>query len=349
VGIWSVAALSLMVLTLGFYTAWNIRAGGTDNEYDFLISNTMESGDFVEENALRPLLTEGDLREAAAVPLIQSIQASKNIKVQLLLDSVSEYLTGNGILYGDFDYLLEDAQPGEEEKPWVEQDRKRYQSLKNQFKIDADMVKTWMYAWSPEMVTLLKPYVLSGDIDIAALNEGREVLVMAPDKIYMQYSRDANGKINGGSYGSKLEKGVRYDKVVENDMFHPGDTLNLCRLYTEGEYNGREYDYASIRREDSTVRIGAVLTDELPELLSVHFGWGNMSGSLITTLAGLDAMGFKTSGYKNLSLKLTGIPDEQTESYVETVLSDIANRAVDMDFYSVYASRRESRQRTGRR
>ncbi len=341
-GVWAVAALSLIILTLGFSAVWNTLANGADDGYDFLIDTFGELDGFVEENALRPLLTESDLTEAAAVPLAQSIQAAKSVKVHLLLDSVSEYLTGQSLPRSDYAYLLDDAPPGEDQISWREIQRRQYQSLKKQFDIDAKMVKTWMYAWFPEMVALLKPYVLSGEIDIQALNEGREVLIIAPDQIYVQFNRDANGNIVGEGYGSKLEKDERYDKMLVNDMFHPGDTLTLCRLYTEGGYTGREdedgFDYAAIRREDSAVRIGAVLSDEMPRYVAAHIYAGR--GTLITTVAGLDALGFETSGYKSLSVKLTGTPDEQTESYMETVLSDIANRGEDLRFYSAFATAR---------
>ncbi len=340
-GVWAVTALSLMVLTVGFNAAWNMSAGGRDYGHDFLISNTAEFGRFVEENALRPLLTEGDLTEAAAVPLAQSLQAVKSVRVNLLLDSVSEYLTGQLFPPNEYDYLLNDAPPGEDRE---RQGPLGYWPIKSQLNIDKKMVNTSMYALFPEMAAQLKPYVLLGEIDIQALSEGREVLIVAPDKMFIQYSRDANGNIDGGSSGPNPEKGKRYDKVLVNDMFHPGDTLTLCRLYMEGRSiswgNESEFDYNAIRRADGTVRIGAVLSGEMPGALNSHLGWAD-TGSLITTVAGLDALGFETSGYKSLSVKLAGIPDEQTEAYAETVLSDIASRAEDMDFYSAFASRRE--------
>lgn len=345
-GIWAVTALSLVVLTMGFNAVWNIFAHVYEG-YDFTIDTYSYSVDaFVEENALRPLLTDGDLSEAAALPLVGNIQASKSVMVNLLLKSVSEYITVDDIpsYQHQYGYLIDEMQADEVWKPWWEDERKRYISLKERLNIDAEMVSEQMSALSSELAGLLKPCVLSGEIDIQALNEGREVLVIAPDKIYLQYSRDANGNINGGSSGSKLEKGERYDKVLVNDMFHAGDTLTLCRLYMEGERTGRVgeggYDFAAIRREDKTVRIGAVLSDEMPLDVTEHIHFSE-SGSLITTLAGLDAMGFKTSGYKSLSVKLTDTPDDQTESYLETVLSGIANRADNMRFYSSFASARE--------
>jgi ABC-type antimicrobial peptide transport system permease subunit len=347
VGVSAVVALSFIVLTMGFNAAWNILSSRPGNGYDFMISSTMGLGGFVEENALRPQLTQSDLTEAAALPLVGTIQASKSIMVNLLLKSVSEYLTGDADAAFEFRYLEDETQSGGDLEPWLELDRKRYQALKTRQNIDAEMVSEQMSALSPELIGLLKPYVLSGEIDIQALSDGREVLIIAPDKMYVQFDKDANGDISGGSSGSKPEKGKRYDKVLVNDMFHPGDTLTLCRLYMEGGDTGREdedgYDYAAIRREDKTVRIGAVLCDELPLDVASHIH-SSYRGALITTIAGLDAMGFETSGYKSLSVKLTDVPDEQTETYLETALSGIANRAESMDFYSSFTSTRDSLQ-----
>lgn len=345
VGISAIAALSLVVLVFGFNAAWNILSGVPGNGYDYLISSTIGSDGFVEENALRPLLTESDLQEATSLPLVKTIQASKSVMTNLLLKNVSEYLTGGVDAAFEFGYLTDETQSGGVWEHWWELDRKRYRALKERLDIDTEMVSEQLSALSPEIAGLLKPCVLSGEIDIQALNEGREVLIIAPDKMYVQYDRDSNGNISGGSSGSKPEKGKHYDKVLVNDMFHAGDTLALCRLYMEGGVTGtenqNEYDYAAIRREDRTVRIGAVLSDDIPSNVAEHIHSGER-GALITTVAGLDAMGFKTSGYKSLSVKLDGIPDEQTELYLETALSGIANRAEDMNYYSSFTSARET-------
>jgi cell division protein FtsX len=347
VGIWTVSALSLVVLAMGFNAAWNILSPVHD-EYDFQINASIyQAAGFVEENALEPLITDGDLQEAAALPLVGSIQASKAVMVNLLLKNVSEYLTGDDVPAFRYGYLKNDKQPGEGWEFWLEDDRKRYLTLKERLNIGSELVSEQISALSPGLIGQLKPYVLSGEIDIQALNDGREVLVIAPDKMYIHFDKDASGRVNGSSSGSKPEKGKRIDKVLANDMFRPGDTLALCRLYMEGERTGQEseseYDYAVIHRKDRTVRIGAVLSDQIPPDASEHIRSGER-GSLITTVAGLDAMGFETSGYKNLSVKLTDTPDEQTESYLETVMSDIANRADEMRFYSAFASAR-SRQK----
>ena len=227
--------------------------------------------------------------------------------------------------------------------PWQEMERKRYLALKSRLNIHADMVATGLSALSSEMAEMLRPYVLSGEIDMKALHEGREVLILAPDKIYVQYDKDDNGKIFGYYSTSTPHESEQYDEVLINDMFHAGDTLHLCRLYMEGGKTGREdengYDYDATRRLDRDVRIGAVLSDSLPWEISAHMRSGG-PGTLITTTAGLNALGFETSGYRSLAVTMTGMPDEQTAKYVETALLDISRRADDMDFYSPLESER---------
>ncbi len=352
IGVWVVTALGLVILTLGVdMAAWSRQAGGSD-AYDFLIGTSWQSGGFVEGNALRPLLTDGDLAAAAALPQVGHIGAAKSVMVNLLLEDVGEYLTGSSILpYSPFAYLLEDAQWKSEWKsewrsgwmPWQEMERKRYLALKSRLNINTDMVATGLSALSSEMAEMLRPYVLSGEIDMKALHEGREVLILAPDKIYVQYDKDDNGKIFGYYSTSTPHESEQYDEVLVNDMFHAGDTLHLCRLYMEGGKTGREdengYDYDATRRLDRDVRIGAVLSDSLPWEISAHMRSGG-PGTLITTTAGLDALGFETSGYRSLAVTMTGMPDEQTAKYVETALLDISRRADDMDFYSPLESER---------
>ena len=347
-GVSVVVALSLLILTLGFGLVWQVGRQ-VPRTYDFLMETYSEGNDWIDRNALRPLLTEGDLLEAAALPLAGSMQASKSVRVYLLMDSVSEYLTGRDRIFGPYKYLTDDTQSDGNRKTLREIERREYLALKKRQNIDAEMVKMEMEACFPAMIELFKPYVLSGEIDLAALNEGREVLIVAPDEIYIKYIKDSHGNIIGASSGTKLDEGERYDKVLVNDMFHAGDTLELCRLYTEGGYSGYIGEDAfgdpAVRRVDRSVRIGAVLSDDMPRALAVRVGslW-NEAGPLITTVAGLDALGFESSGYKNMAIRLTDTPDEQTQAYMETVLSDIANRVENMAFDSAFASERESRQ-----
>ncbi len=340
-GVWVVTALGLVILTLGVDMAvWSMRNSGP-RSYDFTIETYWQNG-FVEKNALRPLLTEGDLMEAAALPQVENVRASKAVQVNLLVKSVTEYLTGRDIPFYTFGYLMDDAQlPGERDQ-WQEAERKRYLELKNWLGIETEMAGAQLSAISPEMVEMLRPCVLSGEIDIDALNAGREVLIVAPEKIYMQYQKDDSGKIIGYNCASSVpQENEHYDKVLENDMFYAGNTLSLCRLYTEGGYtrqvdeNG--YDFDAIHRVDRTVRIGAVLSDSAPWEIGPSIISGD-AGALITTLAGLDALGFETSGYRSLTAKMMSNTDEQTIKYTETALSDISKRAGEMDFYSSYES-----------
>ncbi len=344
VGVSVVTALGLVILTLGVDMAvWSMRYSGP-RAYDFTISTYWEN-DFVEKNAFRPLLTDADLWDAAALPRVENMQASKAVHVNLLVDNISEYLTGRDVPCSTFAYLTDDVQLLGERHQWQEAARKRYLELKNWLGTDKELLETQLSAITPEMAEMMKPYVLTGEIDMDALNSGHEVLIEAPHKIYVQYEKDDGGIVTVSNYTSFPDKNEKYDKVLVNDMFHAGNTLSLCRLYMEGSSTMRMgengYDFDAIRRADRTVRIGAVLSDNMPWEITSHIPSGD-AGAVITTIAGLNALGLETGGYRTLTLTMMSNTDEKTLKYAETALSDISKRADEMDFYSSYESKQEA-------
>jgi len=347
-GVAVMVALSVILLTQGFAVAWPVGMAVPAN-YDFLIYTDSMTIDWVEWDALKPRLTDGDLREAAALPLVRDVEAVKSVQVNLLMDKLSEYLLARGYDNGLYGALTdgENLDAGNSEMKTLRQ--RAYRGLRAAMRIDRDLVHSTLSACSEAMIDQLKPYVLDGSIDIAALNAGREVLVVAPEKIYIRYDRGADGRISGTTLTADPRRGERYDKVLENDAFHAGDPLDLTRLYTEGGVTGREnedgYDYTAIRRVDRSVRIGAVLSGDYDRALSVDLdSFLSEAGPLVTTLTGLDALGFETGGYQGMAVSLSGTPDGETAEFLETALADIANRADDVRLDSRAQDERENRQ-----
>lgn len=349
VGTTAVVALSFLILTIGFYLAW-LGGIGYTLDADFIIYLNTFTNDWVEEGALKPRLTESDLMEAASLPLVADIQAGKYIRINILTDRVGEYLTGRGGINGPYAYLLAEVRAAEDDKIWWDAKRERYLALRSSQNIEKELVAAPMNAFSEAMIEQLKPYVLSGSVDIDALNEGREVLLVAPERIYYTYITDASGNLISIGFTSSPEPGEKYDMVLENDLFRAGDTLELCRLYTVGESSDGLSDYSiftDLKRVDKTVRIGALLGADYSSALSISifFDWEE-AGPLITTVAGLNALGFETAAYVEMAITLSDTPDADTEKILEDALTDISNRAEDMTFSSNLKSLRESRQWT---
>ncbi len=339
-----IVALSLMLLPAGWYMIQPALTR-SEPEPDFSLSLWTADLGLVETNAMQPLFTEGDVQEAAALPLVKRVDATKAVQVNLLMDRVTDYLTQTG---GSFDcgYLMKD-QPfiGMDPITWKAA-RSRYLKLRQAEGIDKDMVTAALFACSEEAVQRLAPYVLSGWIDVQALNEGREVLLVAPEKYYIAYERDAGGKISGWTLTNDPRPGERYDEVFSNDMFFAGDELDLCRLSSAGDegYGSPEYNYTAILKEQKSVRIGAVLSGDAGSALNwgAGFGWYQV-GPVLTTLNGLHALGFRNGGYREMYVTLSQTPDEAAEESLTAALSGIANRVENVEFRSELALQRENR------
>jgi cell division protein FtsX len=341
----AMVALSLTLLPEAWYMIQPALARSEPGPDFSMYMWAADTDGLVETNALRPLFTDGDVQEAAQLPLVMRADATKAVQVNLLMDRVTDYLIQTG---GSFDYgylLKEPPSIGMDPITWRAK-RSRYLKLRGAEGIDKDMVTAALGACSEETVQHLKPYVLSGRIDIRALNEGREVLVVAPEKYYITYDRDADGKNSGWSLTDDPRPGERYDEVFSNDMFFAGDQLSLCRLFSPGEdgYGSPEYHYAAIRREDKTVRIGAVLSGDAGNAFnwSSWFHW-YQAGPAITTLNGLAALGFQNVGYRDMNVTLSATPDEAAEESLTAALSGIANRVENMEFTNELALQRENR------
>ena len=110
-GVAVMVALSVILLTQGFAVVWS--AGMTvPANYDFLIYTYSMPIDWVERDALKPRLTDGDLKQAAALPLVRSVEAVKSVQVNLLMDKLSEYLLARGYDNGLYSALSDGESQG---------------------------------------------------------------------------------------------------------------------------------------------------------------------------------------------------------------------------------------------
>ena len=157
--------------------------------------------------------------------------------------------------------------------------------------------------------------IVEGRIDWQALNEGREVLVYAPD-IYRRLTR------NGMSvhYGRSLQG---YELVARNGYYYPGQTLTLAQLVSTVDIEEEGFSFGDLPYEEAyaaysacriyrtQVKVGAVLGgDALSRTLGLY------GGCLLTTTRGLRALGLEMGQPEHVDLYLDEDVDEETEEYL---------------------------------
>ena len=70
---------------------------------------------------------------------------------------------------------------------------------------------------------------------------------------------------------------------------------------------------------------------------------GYDNGDVITTHAGLRALGLYSNGYSEFGVALSGTPNEETEAQIDAALREIASRVEDARYDSQFAFLREQR------
>jgi len=191
----------------------------------------------------------------------------------------------------------------------------------------------------------LEPYIADGDVDIAALNAGREVLVHAPN-VYVtdeDYTVSTRQMVEGETY---IEDSNHI--AVRNDYFTAGQTLPLFQVSKVGkdedfeDYSGDEYYekmFEDAKWQDAVVTVGAVL-DSVPK----QWGLGSTEPCLITTEQGIRALGMRTGSWQRISVYLKGEVDLETEAQIEERINTIAMRGEDIRTWNQIAINRENRQ-----
>lgn len=183
--------------------------------------------------------------------------------------------------------------------------------------------------------------IVDGDIDLAALDEGREVLIYAPA---MGVKTDIDGYIADTLRDDEIDPD-QWDLVIRNDYFRAGQTLDMMQLFGEmpdwfwnsTDESQLERYYSETERSSFTTKVGAVLQG------TVRIGNTRPYGMcMITTQKGAAALGIQSNGIESVSIHLTGDPDPTTEELLDSAIRRIGMRR-DMEFMNRLASNRENR------
>ena len=190
---------------------------------------------------------------------------------------------------------------------------------------------------------------LHGEIDIEALNAGREVIVVAPDTLYRQHWETPEGgtaSITSEQPFAELEPGAQYREFA-NDTFQVRQKLPLCQLFARENQPNRadpSVTAADLERRDASPTIGATVDWATASNMVILSGCGY--GDAITTHAGLQALGLFANGYSEFGVALAQTPDTETEAQIDAALREIAARVEGAQYDSQFAFLREQRDTT---
>ena len=335
--------LALCLLALcGAYllVGGNLAVMQIEQEYDYeLTVDSFDSWEYYDAAALRPRFTESDRADILSLPYVARVDGAQRVYCNLVLDEVTGYLRPDPALHTYLDEPTGSA--------WEIERREAYLTLKNELGIEGDLFGVEVTTLPEERILACAGAVLHGEIDIEALNAGREVIVVAPDCMY-----ERTQPVRGGlriSYATEpfaeREPEAQYREFA-NDTFQVGQELPLCQLFAREYKLGYNWDWniraGALARRDASPVIGATVDWATANDMGLLYGYEN--GDVITTHAGLRALGLYSNGYSEFGVALSGTPNEETEAQIDAALREIASRVEGARYDSQFASLRAQRE-----
>jgi len=310
----------------------------------------------VEQAYHAPWITEQDKREVESLNGVSKAFGVKNLHVKILTDRISPYIS-QGDKYDLFDYLsptIPEMWLGPAPADRSNFNYSLYLLSKEQYGYDKDYLSITMTGVDEELLAIFEPFVIEGKIDAEKLNSGEEVLLIAPKEYAYSYEFFAGG--TGMSIEYKYYGFTADDAVFQNDIFFVGDEIDLSLLYIDSIIENVEDADGNMLMElpedavriDNKVKIGAILTLQLPGVngkeLNAYGGRFIMDlGDVITTNKGFDSLGYDIS-YKNLLIHTDQSLDAGATEYLESRLTEIANRSTDAMMLSYVSAANELRE-----
>lgn len=332
-------------------TAWRGYQNQGANQWDFSLSTYALrdnwSMDFrINLNYASPMPDEQDIASILALPGVDRVSGYKRLTVHILTDHVTEYATAGG--WSSWFTYLSDQIPAfiRYTLSFPEYADQSLSDYNNEFAFEhasylrqkehlgytQQALCVSIYALPPAKLDKLVPYLYEGTIDQSALDSGQQVLLSAPDEYAIDYPEPDGTSIVFGDF--RIFDGFeRTDSsVFTNDMFHVGDRLTLSMAYSaQSPWIQNESDrQINELPSDAATRQASPVIGGLIEIANVDLGREDLPGidhlTVITSLQGLDALGFGDVGYEQLTIGLSGSPSDEQLAYLTQQLEFIAAR-----------------------
>ena len=256
----------------------------------------------------------GDIAQLTALPGVGRVTSYSSSEALLVVEKPTSYLADvpGSTLY-DLQHVDRffaqqlTAQELEQYKAGLQQ---THQQTKQALETTGEPLRVMITVMDAQQLQSLSSLVTAGQLDIAQLDRGEAWLVNAPDTYV--YEGD-----QGNLYATPhLQEDATEKQRFKNDAFHVGDQLDVRQLFMyEDEYQEHAGNSLSERQASKTraVRPIAAVIDgaQAKPVLDTHAYF-----SLITTPAGLQAMGMHSRGPEKVNIYLSQVPDRQTEAWL---------------------------------
>ncbi len=284
--------------------------------------------------------TENMKQEVLNIPYISEVRGVKFAHAFLEVEELSDYM--KLFMKNSFTFSEDELT----KKPWLT------------FDTDKNLFPIIVHSLEDSAIESLKPYVEEGKIDLEALDSGREVILLAPNKIaygLTYYSDGGTGWHLDGDEDIDPETRGEYLEYADRNI-NTGDEFTLKSIWAD--YNDEELHpdaspedddaylrYSNFESINSNITIGAHIRD-VPSKVSMSYSWvGYSSIRIFTTHEGMKKL-CGDLNYMHLGADLT---DYYRENMTDTIDKEITNtlmlitsRLTTYTYYtSDYASEKE--------
>ncbi len=282
---------------------------------------------------------------------IRSAYGYKTANVNILVDKMTEYQQ-----IADADYFPPDME-------LLSLDESNYQEVfkhgMSQEKLDIANVAGYEGAFITSEIIALDEKLINeidnlrdGEIDIAKLNSGEQVLLLAPEKVYLTLRSDEHGNwLNVYEQLSHIElakerQGENAIKILAEKEcdFKVGEMLDLSILYSEK--SNEDYDItgetivdkADLEVSNKQVEICAIANATIP-----MFTFGGSEFTLVTTVEGMEHF-FPRAKYKEIMFDLKDKCNDEIDAEITGLLESIVNCVDESHYMSNYEYNQEQKE-----
>lgn len=329
--------VSMMLFVLGWAVPVALYIGDnvTAEKAAFRLSNTQGSYYTCFTQAISAnSITTGDLNQLHTLPMVKKVEETRRFQINLLVDPEknTDYYDPANVDYSYNDHLSTER-GSKSDSNAVQQHKNAQQALNT----DKTLVQVELNAMILDEDELNR-YLSAGNVDMAAIDAGQQVLVYAPN-YYIKYYSDGSTHI---AYTPSKAEGWSPDKVILNDFYTLGMELNLVQIWQENGDFTETIGENRFLQEDTfigdkiTVTVGGLLSGEADRVL--NYPWGPV---LITSEQGAAAMGLQMVSPDYIDIYLDELPDAATEQALATRIETIGMRS-GMLFNNMLEGRRET-------
>lgn len=271
-----------------------------------------------------PPLSVQSLSQIRKLPNVSHVEVERYVNVTALLEEKSVYLSA------DYNVITNNTISSSDviDTSYLDE---AYSEIRNILKTDKELANLTIHTVVLDEETLLKysGWIEDGEIDVEAINAGREVIIAAP-KIWSGVNKQ------GCSYSSQGPEAPDENAVLvaENDCFYAGQNLPLIQLYSETTSDNDVSAVKAAQRLDTTVTVGAILNQ--------HDGYWFTRATILTTEEGLKNMGLYANGQDTYRVFLDGDISLETEELLAQSLEAIGSRAGEIRLNNNIAEHRDA-------